>query len=241
MQIVQEKCAGCRKCVPYCPVGAIKIEAPRTVYIDQELCTECGSCLRMAHCPKDALQEPANVYEKPRSVRKFFSDPKATHKETFLPGRGTEEVKTNDVTGRFKRGQVGIGIEMGRPVLGTSMKDVEKVIKSLVNIGIKLEKDNPLFHLLEDPQKGTIQDWAKNERVVSAIIEFEAPIEKLSEILTAAKSVSKEIDTVFSLEVISRFDEDGSIPVIPILDELGMHYRSNSKINLGLGRPLQEG
>ncbi|MGI6129795.1 MAG: DUF362 domain-containing protein [bacterium] len=238
MRIVEELCSGCEMCVPYCPVGAIKVED--SVYIDQELCVECGTCLRMANCPTEALEEPAETYEKPRSVRKFFSDAMATHKETLLPGRGTEEVKTNDVTARIKRGQVGIAMEMGRPVLGTKMTDVEKVIMRMADMGIELEPNNPLSHLLADPQKGTLKEWARNESVISAIIEFAVPAERLKEILTAIKDVSATIDTVFSLCLITRFDEDGNIPVLGILDELGIHPRPNSKINLGLGRPLRE-
>lgn len=33
----------------------------------------------------------------------------------MVPGRGTEEVKTNDVTGRVDKKHYGIAVEMGRP------------------------------------------------------------------------------------------------------------------------------
>jgi len=240
MQIREDLCTACRRCVPYCPVGAIRVEEPDRVYIDQDRCAECGTCLRMAGCPSGALEEPAEVYERPRSVRKFFSDAMATHKETLLPGRGTEEVKTNDVTARVKRGEVGIAIEMGRPVLGARMTDVEKVTMRLARLGIRLEENNPLSHLLADPAQGTLQDWVKNERVISCIVEFSAPADRLKELLLAIKDLAQEVDTVFSLDLITRFAEDGSIPVLPVLQELGIHYRPNSKINLGLGRPLRE-
>jgi hypothetical protein len=239
MRIDQELCICCLKCLPYCPVDAI-INGPEGVYIDQELCAECGTCLRMAGCPTGALQEPEDVYKEPRSVRKFFSDPTTTHKETMIPGRGTEEVKTNDVTGRVKRGQVGIGIEMGRPVLGTKMTEVEKITMRLAQMGIQLEHNNPLFYLIDDPQKGTLKSWVKNERVVSCIVEFEIPFDMLKEVLQAIKELANEIDTVFSLDVVSRFDENGNIPTIPVLEELDICYRPNAKINLGLGRPLRE-
>lgn len=240
MYIDENLCIGCRSCVPYCPVGAIRVEEPDRVYIDQELCTECGTCLRMARCPSDALVEPAEVYQEPRSVRKFFSDPMATHKETLLPGRGTEEVKTNDVTARVKRGHVGIAIEMGRPVLGTTMAEVEKVIKRLATLGIRLEKNNPLSYLVDDPETGTLKPWVNKERVISCIVEFSVPAERLRELLAAIRDLANEVDTVFSLDLITRFDEDGNIPVIPVLEEMGIHYRPNAKINLGLGRPLRE-
>ena len=42
-------------------------------------------------------------------------------------GRGTEEMKTNDVTGRFKKGYAGIAVELGRPQVSTSLRDLEKI------------------------------------------------------------------------------------------------------------------
>jgi hypothetical protein len=36
--------------------------------------------------------------------------------------------------------------------------------------------------------------------------------------------------------VISRVNEDGTIPVIPILEKEGFKVRPNAKINLGLGK-----
>ncbi|HPZ77146.1 MAG TPA: hypothetical protein PKX18_09265 [Thermosynergistes sp.] len=110
----------------------------------------------------------------------------------------------------------------------------------LAQMGIQLEHNNPLFYLIDDPQKGTLKSWVKNERVVSCIVEFEIPFDMLKEVLQAIKELANEIDTVFSLDVVSRFDENGNIPTIPVLEELGICYRPNAKINLGLGRPLRE-
>ena len=105
MVVDQELCIGCGRCVPYCPVRAISIVNKKAV-IDQELCVECGTCGRknnIVKCPRNALHEREDVTKHPRSIRKFFSDPMATHVETKVPGRGTEEVKTNDVTGRVDK------------------------------------------------------------------------------------------------------------------------------------------
>jgi len=48
------------------------------------------------------------------------------------------------------------------------------------------------------------------------------------------------VDTVISWSLISRFDEDGELPVIQDLQALGLSPRPNAKINIGLGRPLIE-
>ncbi len=67
-------------------------------------------------CPTAAF-EPEKL-EWPRVVRRAFSDPRVPHESTGVHGRGTEEVKTNDVSGRVKAGEVGFTIEFGRPGRG---------------------------------------------------------------------------------------------------------------------------
>lgn len=236
MRIDDNVCTGCWECVPYCPVGAMLPE-DGIVRVDEEVCVECGTCLRTAPCPTQAIYEPDCVFEWPRSVRKVFSDPKAVHKETNVPGRGTEECKTNDVTGRVKRGHVGVAMELGRPGLGTDFNDVEKVSTALAALGVHFEPCNPLTALM-DISTGKIRDDVKGERVLSAIVEVDAEIGRLKEVVETARKVAAEINTVFSLDVICRFDPDGSIPTLPILKELGITPRPNAKINIGAGLPL---
>ena len=78
--------------------------------------------LRAIECPRKAFYEPEEVRQWPRSVRKVFGDPTEKHESTGVRGRGTEEVKTNDVTGRVKRGEVGFALEFGRPSIGCRVK-----------------------------------------------------------------------------------------------------------------------
>lgn len=51
-----QKCTGCGKCVPVCPVRAIKIHNEKAV-MDPELCILCTSCV--AECEVDAVIIPA--------------------------------------------------------------------------------------------------------------------------------------------------------------------------------------
>ena len=82
MLIDQDKCIGCRKCVPYCTAGAIYIEGKKAK-INLDECVECGVCYRVKVCPSDAFyQQPL---EWPRSVRAIYSDPLNIHKETASP------------------------------------------------------------------------------------------------------------------------------------------------------------
>lgn len=243
MMVNQELCVGCGRCVPYCPVRAISIVHKKAV-IDQEICVECGTCGRknnIVKCPTNALYEREDVTKQPRSIRKYFSDPMATHVETKVPGRGTEEVKTNDVTGRVDKQHYGIAIEMGRPSVATSYRDVEKMTMALAKYHIVHEPCNPIKYLFENESKGTLTEEALAQRVISTIIEFNVEKDQLEDVLETILETGKTLDTVFSLDLIARFKEPDRMPEIPVLAKLGLEPRPNNKINLGLGRPLKEG
>ena len=246
MLIDREKCIGCGKCVPYCPMGAIIFhkkdkEKDLKPYAEVDLteCVECAVCLRAEVCTTDAIYEEA--LEWPRSLRKAFSDPLHVHEGTDIPGRGTEEMKTNDVTGRFPEGCIGIGMELGRPGTGTRFKEAEKVIKRLVPMGIELESHNPLTHLIADKATGELRREVLEEKVLSAIVEFTVPLEKAQAVFSVVKEVAGEIDTVFSLDLICKVGEGGSLPIIEEVAKAGLVRSLNGKVNVGLGRPLYNG
>ena len=166
MKIDAEKCIGCGLCVPWCTGNAIRVNEKKAEILWDE-CTECGVCRRVGICPKDAIyQQPL---EWPRSVRAVYSDPLNVHKETGLAGRGTEEIKTNDVTNRFKRGYFGIAIEVGRPNIGARLRELEKYTRALAKKGVAFEPCNPLTNLI-DPATGNLPEEIVNEKVISAII-----------------------------------------------------------------------
>ena len=237
MVINSEICIGCGQCIDYCPVNAIFEDQDNDVsFIDLEKCVECGNCLRQAECPVDAIFQQELLW--PRSIRSIMSDPLTITSESGIAGRGTEEMKTNDVTGRFKQGSVGIGIEMGRPILGAYFRDIEKVSMAVAAFGVVFEPCNPLTSLMSNKEIGKFPEEVLDEKVLSTIIEFTIPIEKLEELLKVLKDVSMQINTVFSLCLASRLGEDEVIPTQKILKELGIWFAPNGKTNVGLGRPL---
>jgi ferredoxin len=243
MEINKELCTGCGTCVIYCPVEAIvstntKTEKGREVRaVDLDRCVECGNCLRVKVCPADAIvQQPL---EWPRSVRSAFSNPQTEHKSRDM-GRGTEEMKTNEITHRFERGQVGVAIEMGRPLLGTTFRDVEKVTLAMAGLGVEFEQRNPLTSLIQDTSTGIMKPEILDEKVLSTIVEFRISEGKLAEILPVLKRVAETLDTVFSLGVINVLPAEGSDPLPAEIERIGFPVRRNGKINLGLGRAIQE-
>jgi ferredoxin len=256
MKVNQEKCTGCNRCLPYCPVEAIKVNDVGiypTAIIDQEDCLECGVCLKSEICPVDAIYWPDLTW--PRALRRAFGAVRRENTKPFpVPfgegklktylmaesgGRGTSEMKTNDTSGRYREGYVGIAAEMGRPGVGFSFTDLEKVAMKLAKLGVHFEPDNPVTELL-DPNTGVLKyDEVRDEKALSAIIEMLVKQENTLKIIDALMDVSKEIDSVFSIDVINKC-KNGKIPIKPVLEKAGYNVRINGKTNIGLGRPLIE-
>lgn len=242
MRIDKHKCAGCGQCTEYCTLGNISTrhrnEKSGQLYyeINEDECVDCGVCLRAKICRTTALFMPK--YEWPRTVRANFSDPLVEHPETKVPGRGTEEMKTNEVTGRIKPGFVGIACEMGRPAVGARFYDVQTVAMALAKLGVEFEPRNPCTGLMADAKTGRFKTEILNEKVLSTIIEMIVPLERAPEVLKVIRTVAGEVGCVFSVDLISRFNKDGSIPVTPILKSLDWTVPPNGKLNTGMGRPL---
>ncbi|HHY42620.1 MAG TPA: 4Fe-4S binding protein [Thermoanaerobacterales bacterium] len=233
-----EKCVGCGNCIDYCPLEAISLKDDKA-HIDQDICTNCYVCIRNKVCPVGAIERPElNTFIE--QFQHIISDPTETTAETGVPGRGTEESKTNDVTGRVKKGEVGICIDMGRPGIGCRLRDVEKVAMAVTKAGLILEdKDaTPLAMLMEDNSIGKIKDEYLDTNLLSIIIEGKCSIECFPRVIEALKTVEKQIDTVFSLGVIVRVDENGNSPILEEIEKLGLPRPYRGKVNVGLGRPL---
>jgi len=241
--IHQEICVGCGSCQPYCPTGAISF-ADLVSTVDQDKCYECGTCLRVAVCPVDAIAESAEVQEYPRALRKYFSDATTTHAVTGIEGRGTEESKTNDVTGRVGPGDVGVAIEVGRPTIGMDLEDIQKFTRALARAGItEIEPQNPIHSMISDPKTGDLKPELLGERVLSAIIELKVTRNRLAFVLQTVKAVAAEVKSVFCLDICTRLEPGLQVPqeILDIITAEGFAWQPNAKINLGLGRALKAG
>lgn len=263
MVINQEKCVACGNCVAICPMGAIYVDQTKNrAMINDDACVECGTCYRGMStenlnpvvvrsirkvarvlrfrfepepdvCPTAAIE--MNELEMPRLIRQIFSDPVVEHKSTGIKGRGTEEVKTNDVSLRVNSGEVGYTIEFGRPGVGVRFSDIQEMTRTLAKEGVTFEKNNPITHLMTDTMTGDLRTDILNEKILSAIVEIKTTIGDVERVLNIVEDVAERIDTVIAIGISTRCEDGEDNILSPLLDKLGYYY-SRAKTNMGLGR-----
>jgi ferredoxin len=269
MRINPDKCVACGNCTYVCPMGAIYIDPIiKRATIDRDECVECYACyngMSQEHlnptlvrgmrkifqfmrlrfdpepdvCPTASFEPDELAW--PRVVRRAFSDPRVPHESTGIEGRGTEEVKTNDISGRVGVGEVGFTIEFGRPGVGVWMRDIQQMSWALADANVSFEKKNPITSLMTDVKTGTLREDILNEKVMSAILEIKVPVERAEEIIRLVWEVEKRIDTVVALGVGTRCEVDGTENVVaPVLEKLG-YKLERAKTNIGLGRITNPG
>ena len=184
-------------------------------------------------CPTDAIVPEELSW--PRAVRRAFSDPQVPHESTGIHGRGTAEVKTNDVTNRVNEGEAGFVVEFGRPGIGARFRDIQRITTALAELGVEFETNNPVTSLMTDPYRGVIREDILNEKILSAIVEIKTALDKVPSVLKEIRNLSREVDTVISVGVSTRCDARGNDRLRAILEQEGYPtYRG--KTNLGLGR-----
>ena len=206
--------------------------------INEDECVECGVCLRESGCATGALFQPEMDY--PRILRSQFSDPKVLHPKTNGGGRGTEEMKTNELTGKIKPGYVGIMVEMGRPNVGCWFTDVQTVTTGLADLDITFEERNPTAYLFDDIKKGTFPEEVLQQKVMSAIIELRCTEEYAPVVLRRIRELAKKVNTCFSVGMISCFGDNYYFPGEEICRRADWEPYPNGKLNIGVGRIVEE-
>jgi len=226
--IDQSLCIGCGDCISICPMDAIILD--KKASIDPDKCVECGVCSRSRICPVDAIKE--GKLEWPRVLRGIYSNPLSKHEGTEVYGRGTEGIKTNDSQNFYKQGDIGVIIELGRPVLGTRFYDVERVTKKFAFRGYGLAPHNPVLALMDDPETGSLKPDILQEKVMSCIVEFCLPDNAADELMSIIHELSGEVETVFSVCVALRADETGRSPFQELFGQ-DMYTIPDVKVNIG--------
>lgn len=233
MRIDPEACTACGDCHPYCPTEAISSDDGVGV-IDADLCVECYVCLRSGVCPNTAFVE--ETLEWPRIIRHVFSSVQPVQSGSgLIDGRGEAEMKTNDVTDRYKRGEAGFTVDIGRPGLGATFADVERITTAVARLGVAFSPGNPVTRLMTDRSTGALREDILSERVLSCVLEFKVPETEALVVVDTLARVAGDVDTVFCVGCISRCLDDGTAPVRTILEQAGVPFRPNGKVNIGLG------
>jgi protein involved in ribonucleotide reduction len=130
-------------------------------------------------------------------------------------------------------------LEFGRPSVGTKVKELEVVTIPLAQKKVIFEPCNPSTFLF-DTFTGAVKEDVKEEKVLSAIVEFIIPEAELEEITRIILDASGKCNTVFSWGIAACYSADGSLPIIERFEKLGLHVPQNMKVNVGLGRGLKE-
>lgn len=235
--IDQALCVGCGQCVPLCPMGAISLRQGKSS-IDTDECAECGTCNRSMVCPADAIRGFGGL-EWPRVLREIYSNPLSENNITGVPGRGEEGIKTNDSRNRFKPDEIGVFVELGRPVLGARFRDVEKAVMIFKSYGYDLIADNPVQGLVDDFLTGALKPEVLNEKVISCLLTFVLPRTAGSQLIDIIHELEGQVESCFSVSVVLKAEEDGLSP----FDEVFGPETSRLpwvKINLGLAEGIGE-
>ena len=232
MKINANKCINCKLCISLCPVEAIHVKVGYVI-INQETCVECGLCKRSNICKQQAFIEKKMAW--PRSIRRALSNPVEVYVSTGVTGRGTEEMKTNDVTERYKKDELGISIDVGRPNRGTTFREIEKITKELSSLAVNFEAKNPISEVIKDFRTGEINKSVLDEHILSGIIEFRIKKDDIFTVLRKIDEFKHKVDTVFTIGIIfSNVKENMSL--VSQLHEHGWPVSQQAKINVGLGR-----
>ena len=254
MLIDEKKCVACGNCIPICPMGAIHIDPVRKrATVNQDECVECYTCFRgmsKEHLNPTVVRtirkigswlrwrfdpEPDVCPTGAFVVRRAFSDPIVPHESTGVHGRGTEEVKTNDVTNRVSRGDAGFTVEFGRPTVGVRFRQIQEMTRDLAKMDLTFETRNPVTSLMTNTKTGDIREDILNEKILSAIVEFKTSLKNVPAILRKIREISRRLDTIVAVGVSARCDEQGDNDLEAILREEEFGF-VRGKTNLGLGR-----
>jgi len=155
MWIDKDVCIACEgsvsRTVPRAPS-----QSARTALVKSTLicCVECGVCAQAGVCDSGAIQ--IDELEWPRLIRRTYTMSCMNIRELHdRPGhRGNEDpTKSPGISGAVSRHRV----EIGRPDVGTTFHDVDKITRAMAALGASFPPGSPTTKLMTDPATGTIR------------------------------------------------------------------------------------
>ena len=109
----------------------------------------------------------------------------------------------------------------------------------MAGAGVTLHPGSSVETIMTHVQTGKIRDDVLGERALCVMIHGRVDNSGLKEVLLVIKRVAAKIDTVFSLSVVNRLEEDSGAAAIRIAEEAGFQVSPHAKVNVGLGRRLE--
>ena len=175
--------------------------------------------------------ESSNSEVWPRSVRSNFSAISNRISNLFkdLKVRG---MKNANAVEYYKRGYVGIRVEVGRPVLGASFKQAQQMTSLLAKEKVVFGEEYSTTFLMD--KNGMFPEEILEERAGCIWFGFSVPISDVTRFLRILSDSSNDCGAVVSIGLISRLESDGSIPLEKIIIDSEFSLAPNAKANLDL-------
>ncbi|MBL7054360.1 4Fe-4S binding protein [Candidatus Woesearchaeota archaeon] len=132
VKIDEEKCNGCRLCIPNCKEGALQIIDGKARLISDLFCDGLGACI--GHCPEDAIEiieREAEPYDERKVMEKIVKQGKNTvkahlehlkeHGEDRYLQEAIDYLNENDIEINMEENKMKKNLPCGCP--GTMIKD----------------------------------------------------------------------------------------------------------------------
>ena len=132
-------------------------------------------------------------------------------------------------------------VEVGRPGVSASLRDVETICRALAGVGVEFDPGSGVTALMTDTATGRFPDDIVDEKGLNIMIYFSTANKALPDALRALKEVALRIDTVFSIGLSNRLDASAVIPTASLVEEAGFTVRPHAKTVVGLGRSKRGG
>jgi len=200
--------------------------------IDRYLCVECGVCFDTGICPVLAFEED---HDDLADLKRLFGRLLATFPGGKAMGRSGGygyDVKTNDVTGKIAEGKVGLRLELGRPVGGITLGDVEHMRRYLEGCGWQPGLSARYRNLME---AGFSEDMLTH-RILTSFFEFVLNPEEIPDLVHCAKQHVMDSGLWMSVNVVGRIPTIDRVEAI--LKDAGLDIEPVAKMNLGMGRRI---
>jgi hypothetical protein len=148
--------------------------------------------------------------------------------------------KLNEVHHRISSESIAVVVEVGRPGVGTSMRDVDAICRALAASGVSFDPGSSVTGLMVDVAAGTLQPDVLDERVMHAMIHYSCSRDQLLASIEALKEVANRVHTVFSVGFSTPVDNRNDRLAGAIADEAGLPLKPHAKTNVGLGPRRKE-